>query len=261
MMRVKAFVPGLCQWVFAMVLIPFPGAHAEEAITVKTWDFQDSTSGWQAVNDCRLTATREGLKIESIGADPHLVVPVSLPSGWNRISIEATCRGPVRGQVFWSTPSAGFSENQSAKFEELVGGKKLKRVKLDVFIRPSEATREVRLDPLDRAGEMWIHSMTVTQEEPPTQSATPVDEVRLADGFDIELIYNVPGDEQGSWVSLTSDDQNRLIASDQYGKLFRITPPTIEGSGELKVELLDVDMGMCLSLIHISEPTRPERIS
>ena len=249
MMRVKAFVPGLCQWVFAMVLIPFPGAYAEEAITVKTWDFQDSTSGWQAVNDCRLTATREGLKIESSGADPHLVVPVSLPSGWNRISIEATCRGPVRGQVFWSTPSAGFSENQSAKFEELAGGKKLKRVKLDVFIRPSEATREVRLDPLDRAGEMWIHSMTVTQEEPPTQSATPVDEVRLADGFEIELIYNVPGDEQGSWVSLTSDDQNRLIASDQYGKLYRITPPTIDGSGELKVELLDVDMGMCQGLL------------
>ena len=249
MMRVKAFVPGLCQWAFALVLVPVLGAHAEDAIRVKTWDFQDSTSGWQAANDCRLTATQEGLKIESTGADPHLVVPVSLPAGWNRISIDATCRGPVRGQVFWSTPSAGFSENQSAKFEEVPGGKKLKRIKLDVFIRPSEATKEVRLDPLDRSGEIWIHSMTVTQEEPPTQSATPVEEVRLAEGFEIELIYNVPGDEQGSWVSLTSDDQNRLIASDQYGKLYRITPPTLDGSGELKVELLDVDMGMCQGLL------------
>ena len=42
--------------------------------------------------------------------------------------------------------------------------------------------------------------------------------------FKVELLYSVPKDEQGSWVSLTSDDKGRLIASDQYGGLYRITP-------------------------------------
>ena len=62
-------------------------------------------------------------------------------------------------------------------------------------------------------------------------------------GFKAELIYAVPRETEGSWVSLTVDPKGRLIASDQYGKLFRITPPPVGQSGEAKVEALAVEIG------------------
>ncbi len=56
-------------------------------------------------------------------------------------------------------------------------------------------------------------------------TATPVDRIQAADGFQVELLYSVPGLEQGSWVNLCTDDQGRLLVSDQFGGLYRMTPP------------------------------------
>ncbi|MCB1230077.1 MAG: DUF1080 domain-containing protein [Verrucomicrobiae bacterium] len=55
--------------------------------------------------------------------------------------------------------------------------------------------------------------------------ATPVDRIKALDGFQVELLYSVPGGEQGSWVALCHDDQGRIYASDQYGDLYRFNPP------------------------------------
>ncbi len=55
--------------------------------------------------------------------------------------------------------------------------------------------------------------------------ATPIDKIKAAAGFKVELLYSVPGVEQGSWVNLCADDKGRLIVSDQFGGLYRITPP------------------------------------
>jgi hypothetical protein len=57
--------------------------------------------------------------------------------------------------------------------------------------------------------------------------ATPVDRIKAAKGFKVELLYSVPGDTQGSWVNLCTDDKGRLLVSDQFGGLYRITPPAI----------------------------------
>lgn len=64
---------------------------------------------------------------------------------------------------------------------------------------------------------------------------------KVADGFKLERIYEVKKD-QGSWVALTEDGKGRLIAGDQYGKLYRITPPPLAG-GESKVEPLEIPVG------------------
>jgi putative heme-binding domain-containing protein len=56
-------------------------------------------------------------------------------------------------------------------------------------------------------------------------TATPVDLIKAAKGFKVELLYSVPGTEQGSWVNLCTDDKGRLLVSDQFGGLYRITPP------------------------------------
>ncbi|MGK0184729.1 MAG: putative heme-binding domain-containing protein [Verrucomicrobiales bacterium] len=55
--------------------------------------------------------------------------------------------------------------------------------------------------------------------------ATPIANITKPEGFNVELIYSVPGVEQGSWVNLCNDDKGRIYASDQYGGLYRFAPP------------------------------------
>lgn len=52
--------------------------------------------------------------------------------------------------------------------------------------------------------------------------APSTSQFKMPDGFKADLVYNVPK-EQGSWVSMTTDPMGRLIASDQYGALYRVT--------------------------------------
>lgn len=81
--------------------------------------------------------------------------------------------------------------------------------------------------------------------------ATPVDKIKVAKGFKVELLYSVPKETEGSWVAMTQDDKGRMICSDQYGALYRITPPAIGGSpGETKIEKLSIDFGHCQGLLY-----------
>ncbi|MDZ4405401.1 c-type cytochrome [Prosthecobacter sp.] len=80
--------------------------------------------------------------------------------------------------------------------------------------------------------------------------ATPVSAIKMAKGFKAELLYSVPKADQGSWVSMTQDDKGRMICSDQYGALYRITPPALDGSpSETKIEKLSIDFGHCQGLL------------
>jgi len=76
------------------------------------------------------------------------------------------------------------------------------------------------------------------------EAATPVEQIKVKKDFRVELLYSVPKSEQGSWVSMCLDDKGRLIASDQYGPLYRITPPALNGSAsETKIEKMDLPIG------------------
>ncbi len=73
--------------------------------------------------------------------------------------------------------------------------------------------------------------------------ATPIERIRVPEGFEIELVYSVPGETQGSWVALCDDPQGRIYASDQYGVLYRFTPPAAgEQLQESDVERVPVDI-------------------
>jgi len=72
--------------------------------------------------------------------------------------------------------------------------------------------------------------------------ATDPSKINVAEGFKIELVYSVP-ENQGSWVSLTHDPKGRLIASDQYGRLYRIDPKTSA------VEPIEVNIGRAQGLL------------
>ncbi|HIK96171.1 MAG TPA: c-type cytochrome [Planctomycetes bacterium] len=81
-------------------------------------------------------------------------------------------------------------------------------------------------------------------------TATPAESVTVLKGFEVELLYSVPMAEQGSWVSLTVDPKGRLITSDQYGKLYRITPPNKDGPDQIQIETLAVDVGTAHGLLY-----------
>lgn len=86
--------------------------------------------------------------------------------------------------------------------------------------------------------------------KPAAVEATPVNRIKAAKGFQVELLYSVPKREQGSWVSMTVDDKGRLIVSDQAGKLYRITPaPLGAKEAATRVEPIEADIGEAQGLL------------
>ncbi len=51
--------------------------------------------------------------------------------------------------------------------------------------------------------------------------------LKLPKGFKAEHLYSPGLNDQGSWVAMTFDNKGRMIASDQYGNLYRLTIPKI----------------------------------
>lgn len=81
-------------------------------------------------------------------------------------------------------------------------------------------------------------------------TATPIELIKVKKDFKVELLYSVPKETQGSWVSMCVDPKGRLIASDQNGKLYRLTPPAIGGKADdTRVEQLPVDLGEAHGLV------------
>jgi putative heme-binding domain-containing protein len=86
--------------------------------------------------------------------------------------------------------------------------------------------------------------------KPRLPAATPAEQLKIAKDFKAELLYSVPKDKEGSWVSMCVDPKGRLIVSDQYGPLYRITPPALGGKAEdTRVEKLDIPLGEAQGLL------------
>ncbi|MBL8888942.1 MAG: c-type cytochrome [Planctomycetaceae bacterium] len=71
--------------------------------------------------------------------------------------------------------------------------------------------------------------------------------IKTLPGFEVELVYSVPKSE-GSWVSLAVEKPGRLVASDQYGRLYRITPG--DTAADTKVEPLLAKIGRAQGLLY-----------
>ncbi|MGY8768204.1 MAG: c-type cytochrome [Pirellulales bacterium] len=87
---------------------------------------------------------------------------------------------------------------------------------------------------------------SVTAADP---QATDPATMNIKEGFKVELLYSVPKETQGSWVNLCVDPKGRLIVSDQYGKLYRVTPQAIGTQDEIKIEPINVDIGEAQGLL------------
>ncbi|HZZ74014.1 MAG TPA: c-type cytochrome, partial [Pirellulales bacterium] len=68
-------------------------------------------------------------------------------------------------------------------------------------------------------------------------------EITAPPGFKVELLYNVPKAQQGSWVSMTVDKKGRIICGDQNGGLYRLTPSPIGSEAKSVVEPIEAAIG------------------
>lgn len=77
-----------------------------------------------------------------------------------------------------------------------------------------------------------------------------MDNITIPKGFVIEKIYSPLDKQQGSWVSITQDDQGRLYTSDQFGYLYQVTLPNASNKQDsVVVKKLDIEIGLAQGLL------------
>ena len=222
-------------------------AHAADAAPDSVnWAFADGDAGWKPVTDVQIAVKGGHLIVTGTDNDPHFATTLKASGGAKLLKIHAKFNGLLHGQLFWGEAGKeGFSEQRSVRYE-VRGNGEFKTIR--VFFHSDADVTALRIDPHAGKCHLEIASIELVSEAPPEPQSTPADQIRLLDGFQAELLYSVPK-AQGSWVSLCVDGKGRLITSDQYGKLYRITVPEI-GSGEsAAVEEIPVNLGMAQGLL------------
>ncbi len=104
--------------------------------------------------------------------------------------------------------------------------------------------------PLGVAAAVAAASISIQTATSQSYAEKAADSIRSLPGFEVELVYNVPQESQGSWVAMTLDDKGRFIVSDQYGKLYRAVVPAAGKSGDVAVEPIDLDIGGAQGLLY-----------
>ena len=100
-----------------------------------------------------------------------------------------------------------------------------------------------------------VGGSSIAQDKPsaplaPAPQAPAPETFKVAKGFKVELLYTVPKDTQGSWVNMAVDPKGRLTVSDQYGKLYTVTPPALGGNpSDTKVEPIAAPIGEAHGLL------------
>jgi putative heme-binding domain-containing protein len=79
------------------------------------------------------------------------------------------------------------------------------------------------------------------EPEPALSSDPKIANLKLPTGFHADHLYGPSENGEGSWVSMTFDDKGRLLASDQYGAIYRMqVPPIGDTITKIKIERLDI---------------------
>lgn len=217
---------------------------------IAVWNFEEQMKEWRGNSETRLSISGGVLRVVSLGSDPFFAAAVEGRSGTHQLTINArSAHGRVPMQVFWTTEAdPGTSEDKSARAELRGASGTGAFGNVRFWFTTDSPVTSLRIDPLDRKGEVEIESIVLTDDAPPQPAATPVESLKLAEGFRAELLYTVPADKMGSWVCMTSDSAGRLIVSDQYGGLYRVTPPRASRQ-DLLIEPIPVDVGMAQGLL------------
>jgi putative heme-binding domain-containing protein len=93
------------------------------------------------------------------------------------------------------------------------------------------------------AGEpMTVQFKNIRIKSLSSASSIAAGNVKVAKDFQLEQIYLVPREKEGSWVTLCVDPKGRLITADQNGTLYRLTPPPPGQHASVKPEPLNVKL-------------------
>lgn len=218
---------------------------------IAVWDFENGTSGCKPLNDTEISAADGVLRVIATGNDPHFIGPVaSEKAGWVKMVIRCRTLRRLNAQIFWTTQAqANTSEQNSVQFKIEPRGAAWSET--TVYFHTTSPLTQVRLDPHNASIEMDLDSVAFLNDGPPrADPATDPAGFKVLPGFEVALLYSVPAHTQGSWVSMTVDPKGRLIVSDQYGELYRVT---LNGPGEAGVKSVDpmnVQLGSAQGLLY-----------
>ena len=240
---------------FTLTAIILVGCHCRtcaseaESVPLAVWNFEADTESWQGTQQCQLSIDAGILYVDSRDGDPHFSTQIAGPTGWKRLVIRL--RSPVRlnARISWTTEASSKAKRENSVRLKLAP---LSNVwcEHEVYFHTDSPLTSIRIDPHNRPGRIEVNSIKLFQSsEPPTENATDPKAFRVKDGFRVELLYSVPAAQQGSWVSMTVDPQGRLITSDQYGHLYRVTPSPRGHPGVESVEKIDIDLGSAQGLL------------
>jgi len=189
--------------------------------------------------DKRLTG-----RIEDVPTDLDL-------EDWNELAIVA--RGPRLIHRINGVTVADITDNQeSARSLEGVLALQVHRGPAMTVQFKDLQLKDLSNDQSESARRSQAAAKAQAETKDERDDETPAilaDRVEAPEGFQVERLYDVPSEEQGSWVAMTVAPEGRLIVSDQYGKLFWVTPPAVGEAGEIRVEPIDVEIGEAQGLL------------
>lgn len=177
----------------------------------------------------------EGLLAFQVHQGPAMVVQIkdvqfkALPDGGTTPFAKADL--PSDAQVIQKPAPKGTAKG-TQKGPEQPKGKAIVMSKKDAPAKPAQAAGKAKMPRTDQVGPAIGEN-----------KATPVERIKVPEGFAVELLYSVPGVEEGSWVNLCTDGKGRIYASDQYGGLYRFPAPAAgEALKQSDVEKVPVEI-------------------
>ena len=220
----------------------------ERSKPLARWRFVETARGWEANKHADLSVSQAMLHVEHTGRRPWIRRQVQAPAGMLVVAIRVRSAENQVGQLFWTTEKHGKPADVRSERFNIPGGNKWREQR--IRFRAGSNLTGLRIDTGTGPGRVEIQSITLRRGSPDRPLATAAGALELPDGFQAELLYSVPKEEQGSWVAMTFDDQGRIITSTQYGRMYRVTPPPIGSDRQTRVEQLDVKIGMAQGLLY-----------
>ena len=85
------------------------------------------------------------------------------------------------------------------------------------------------------------NNATDVKSDSAISSDPKVANLKLPEGFHADHLYGPSENEEGSWVSMTFDGKGRILASDQYGAIYRMEVPAIGDTvTKIKTERINI---------------------
>jgi putative heme-binding domain-containing protein len=223
---------------------------AQGTAPIADWNFNNGNQGWAAQNQSQVSAEDGRLHVTSTGNDPFIGVPVKGPAGWKTLTLRVRTPQNLNSQLFWTTTAEpGTSESKSVRFRLRSRGSRFRETV--IYFHTAAPLRSLRLDPHSQPIALDIARITLqTSGPPPAEPATDPAAFKTPPGFRVELLYSVPKTQHGSWVSMTVDTRGRLITCDQYGGLYRVTPPAAGSDAGIQIESIAADIGEAQGLLY-----------